>query len=405
MTTPAKENKAPRTPNKVVGALFFVVSAVVLLVVYKQFRGEFVPNTPLTMFAARSGLVLEPGSKVTFNGIGIGRVESISEEERDGKPAAKLVLGVNPDYVHLIPANVDASIVATTVFGNKYVSFTSPEDPTPQPITPDDVIDATSVTTEFNTIFETVTSIAEKIDPVKLNATLSAAADAVNGLGTKFGESIDNANLILDDLNPRMDQFRYDVQQLTKLADVYTSASPDLWEFLDNAAKTARTFNGQQSNLDAALMASIGFANTGADIFERGGPYLERGVNDLIPTSQILDENSPALLCSIRNYAEAVPAINLVEAGNGYSANVNAQILGVENPYVYPDNLPRANARGGPGGRPGCWAQITRDLWPAPYLVMDTGVSIAPYNHFELGSPFAIEYVWGRQIGEPTINP
>lgn len=41
-----------------------------------------------------------------------------------------------------------------------------------------------------------------------------------------------------------------------------------------------------------------------------------------------------------------------------------------------------------------------------PYLVMDTGASIAPpYNHIGLGQPIANEYVWGRQIGENTINP
>jgi len=48
---------------------------------------------------------------------------------------------------------------------------------------------------------------------------------------------------------------------------------------------------------------------------------------------------------------------------------------------------------------------VTKDLWPAPYLVMDTGASIAPYNHIGIGQPFAIDYVWGRQIGENTINP
>jgi phospholipid/cholesterol/gamma-HCH transport system substrate-binding protein len=67
---------------------------------------------------------------------------------------------------------------------------------------------------------------------------------------------------------------------------------------------------------------------------------------------------------------------------------------------------------------------VTRDLWPNPYLVMDTGASIAPYNHIELASPFGcaglppcllppalplitpgIEYIWGRQFGEHTINP
>jgi phospholipid/cholesterol/gamma-HCH transport system substrate-binding protein len=37
--------------------------------------------------------------------------------------------------------------------------------------------------------------------------------------------------------------------------------------------------------------------------------------------------------------------------------------------------------------------------------VMDTGLSIAPYNHFELGQPIFTEYVWGRQVGAPTINP
>jgi phospholipid/cholesterol/gamma-HCH transport system substrate-binding protein len=36
---------------------------------------------------------------------------------------------------------------------------------------------------------------------------------------------------------------------------------------------------------------------------------------------------------------------------------------------------------------------------------MDTGASIAPYNHVELGQPSTIDYVWGRQVGEDTINP
>jgi phospholipid/cholesterol/gamma-HCH transport system substrate-binding protein len=63
------------------------------------------------------------------------------------------------------------------------------------------------------------------------------------------------------------------------------------------------------------------------------------------------------------------------------------------------------NTKGGPGGAPGCWQPITHDFWPAPYMVMDSGNSVAPYNHLEVGSPYAIEYVWGRQVGDNTINP
>ncbi|MBZ4515248.1 hypothetical protein, partial [Mycobacterium avium] len=37
--------------------------------------------------------------------------------------------------------------------------------------------------------------------------------------------------------------------------------------------------------------------------------------------------------------------------------------------------------------------------------VIDSGNSLAPYNHLDTGSPYAIEYVWGRQVGDNTINP
>ena len=57
-------------------------------------------------------------------------------DRADGKPAAKFILDVDPKYINLIPANVDAEIKATTVFGNKYMSFSPPKNPTPQRISP-----------------------------------------------------------------------------------------------------------------------------------------------------------------------------------------------------------------------------------------------------------------------------
>jgi phospholipid/cholesterol/gamma-HCH transport system substrate-binding protein len=164
------------------GVVLLMVCGLVLALVYLQFRGDFTPKTELTMVATRAGLVMEPGSKVTYNGVEIGRVAGISEVERDGAPAAKLMLDVNPRYVTLIPANVVANIEAATLFGNKYVSLIAPENASRQRISTHDVIDARSVTTEFNTLFETVTSIAEKVSPIELNATLSALAQALDGL-------------------------------------------------------------------------------------------------------------------------------------------------------------------------------------------------------------------------------
>ncbi len=435
MTTPAKVIDPRMPPYKRVAVVMLILTVVITALVYGQFRGDFTPKTHLTMLSARAGLVMEPGSKVTYNGVEIGRVASVSEVRRDDKPAAKLILDVYPRYIPLIPVNVNANIKATTVFGQKYVSLTSPKKPKRQRITAHDVIDARSVTTEVNTLFQTITSIAEKVDPVKVNLTLSAAAQALNGLGDKFGQALVNANSVLDDVNPQMPQIRHDIQQLAALGDIYADAAPNLLDFLNNAVTTARTLHRQQNDLDQALLAAAGFGNTGADIVRRGGPYLQRGLADLAPTLKLLDTYSPEIYCTIRNYHDVEPQVYAaVGGGNGYALRARSEILsgagllltpaglagtalslgqlglaglvaGAPNPYVYPDNLPRVNAHGGPAGAPGCWQPITRQLWPSPATVMDIGAEIAPYNHIETGSPYATEYVWGRQVGDNTINP
>ncbi len=404
MTAPLNKPETP--PLKLAGAILLLILALIITFVVLQFRGKLTPETKLTMIAPRSGLVMDPNSKVTYNGVEIGRVKSIAPTRQDGREAARLDLEVEPKFIKLIPSNVVGNIEATTIFGNKFVSLSSPESPSPARITSADIIDARSVTTEFNTLFETITGIAEKIDPVKLNLTLSATAEALTGLGTKLGESIVNANGALDNLNPRLPRLQYGMQRLAAFADVYTAAGPDLWDALDNSLTTIGTLNNQRGDLDAVLLAAAGFGNTGADVLERGAPYLVRAMADLVPTSQLLNTYSPSLFCMIRNYAETLPLANSSFGGNGYSLDaLSVAPVGAPNPYIYPDNLPRVNARGGPGGAPGCWQKVTRDFWPAPTLVADTGASIAPYNHFELGQPLLTEYVWGRQFGENTINP
>ena len=405
MTAPINEPRTP--PYKLAGLVLALLTIAAIVLVYFQFRGDFLPREKLTMMSDRSGLSMDSGNKVTWNGVEIGKVGAVSATTVGGQPRAKITLEVDPKYLYLIPAHLHAKINAPPGFGNKHPTLTSPKNPVPQRITSSDVIDATHVTVEFNTLFETLMSITQKVDPIKLNQTLTATAEALQGLGDRFGRAVINGNEVLGDLNPKMPQIRRDTQLLADLGEVYANAAPDLFDGLENAVTTARTLNEQQGNIDQALMASIGFGNTGGDIFERGGPYLVRATEDLLPTSALLDEYSPMFFCFIRNTHDGEPKVAASLGGNGYSLNTHSEVfgLGAGNPWVYPDNLPRVNAKGGPEGRPGCWQPVTRDLWPNPYLVTDIGASNAPYNHFELGQPLAIEYLWGRQIGENTINP
>jgi ABC-type transporter Mla subunit MlaD len=191
--------------------------------------------------------------------------------EVGGKQEAELTLEVDPRYLALIPENVRATISATTLFGDKHVSLIAPKHPSLQRISSSDLIDVTSVTTEFDTLFEAVVDLARQVDPIKLNQTLSATAQALDGLGERFGQSIVNGNQILADINPRIPQVDRDNRLLADLADVYATSAPNLLNGLQNAATTADTFSEQQGDIDSALMAAIGFGDTGGDIFDRGG--------------------------------------------------------------------------------------------------------------------------------------
>ena len=95
-TTKMRTRKSRTWPDTVAGLGLLLACAVLLGLIYGQFRGDFTPKTTLTMWAARAGLVMDEGSKVTFNGVSIGRVAGISEVEHLGKPAAKFTLDLDP---------------------------------------------------------------------------------------------------------------------------------------------------------------------------------------------------------------------------------------------------------------------------------------------------------------------
>ena len=114
-------------PYRLAGAVLLVVLIAVGSLIWLQFRGAFTSRTVLTVVSPRAGLVVDPGSKVTLNGVEIGRVTGLSTAEVDGVEQAKIVLEVDPRYVYLIPSNVLADVTASTVFGNKYIAFSAPK--------------------------------------------------------------------------------------------------------------------------------------------------------------------------------------------------------------------------------------------------------------------------------------
>ena len=149
--------------------------------------------------------------------------------------------------------------------------------------------------------------MSQQVDPIKLNQTLTATAEGARR-ARRSVRPVDRptATTILADVNPQMPQTPPDNQGLANLGDVYANAAPDLFDGLEHAVTTARTLNEQQGNIDQALMASVGFGNTGGEIFERAGPTWCAARPTWSPPSNC-STSTARLFCTIRNFHDVSP--------------------------------------------------------------------------------------------------
>ncbi|TXI53637.1 MAG: MCE family protein [Mycobacterium sp.] len=347
-------------------AAFFFVTAT-------AFAGTFRSYVPVTLTADRSGLVMETGAKVKMRGVQVGRVGQVE----GGRGPSSLRLEIDPDQIKYIPANVGAQIRSTTAFGAKFVDLVYPSDPSPQRLAAGAVLQSKNVTTEVNTVFENVVSLLKMVDPAKLNAVLTAIADGVRGQGPRMGQATTDLNQVLKALNDRNDIIRADWRSFKDFNDTYAAAAPDIVAILNAGSTLSTTIATRESSLDALLLNTIGFSESGRQLLEAAEDPLVRAVNILEPTTNLLMKYNPVYTCWLQGAYWTLTtgdAYNIWGGRDGKSANFDVALLGGNDPYQYPDNLPIVAAKGGPGGKPGCGSLPDPSKnFPVRSLVTNTG--------------------------------
>ena len=108
--------------------ILVLIFAALIWLSYALFAGTLRSDVPVTLTSDRAGLVMETNAKVKLRGVQVGRVAAIA----GGKEPVVLRLEIDKNQIKYIPANVDAQIRATTVFGAKFVDLVYPDDPSPQ---------------------------------------------------------------------------------------------------------------------------------------------------------------------------------------------------------------------------------------------------------------------------------
>jgi phospholipid/cholesterol/gamma-HCH transport system substrate-binding protein len=238
------------------------------------------------------------------------------------------------------------------------------------------VLHSKNVSTEINTVFENVVDLLNVIDPLKLNAVLTAVAEGVRGQGERIGQATTDLNQVLSALNARSDTLRRNWRSLKDFGDTYHAAAGDIVQILNAASTTSSTVVEHSKMLDALLLNVIGLAKAGTNLLGTSRDNLVRAVNILEPTATLLLKYNPEYTCFLQGVKWYLDngGYSAWGGADGRTLQLDVALLLGNDPYAYPDNLPLVAARGGPGGKPGCGSlpDATKNF-PVRDLVTNTG--------------------------------
>ena len=255
-----------------------------------SFNQVFVARVPITVIAERAGLVMDPGARVKMAGVTVGSVESITPTD---DATAQLSLSIDPEALESIPSNVDVAITSNTAFGAKFVSLSSPEQPSSARLAAGATIDASRVTVELNTVFEKLTTVLRTVDPGKLDSTLGALSTALQGRGERLGVALEQADSSLLEFNTAREALDHVLTDLPAVTQTYRDAVLDLMDTLDSLTTTGTTVLDEQQNLDLLLLNVIGVARTGEDVLGANAAGIDTVLSLLRPTTALLEEYLP----------------------------------------------------------------------------------------------------------------
>lgn len=391
---------AKRSHVRIAAAILALVVVTAVVFTYLSYTAAFTPTATVTVTSPRAGLVMERDAKVKYRGVQIGKVTDIQYAGNQ----AKLTLAIDSGSMRYIPSNATVRIGGTTVFGAKSVEFLPPPTPTGDSLRNGAAVAAKDVQLEVNTLFQTLTDVLKKVDPINLNATITALGEGLRGHGDDLGATLAGLNGYLQQLNPKLPTLQQDLQKTAVVAGIYGDAGPDLATVLDNTPTISATIVDQQDNLNAALLAATGLANNGTATLEPAADDLIATIQRLRAPLKVLGDYSPEFGCLFQGVAKALKTFAPVIGGVRPGLFVASNFIPGSPAYTFPESLPMVNASGGPNcrGLPDVPTKQFGGSWyHSPFLVTDNAyVPFQPNTELQFDAPSTLQWLFHGAFAE-----
>lgn len=308
--------------HKALGVVFVCLLLLGVWLTYATFTKKFADYDEVTMTTSNIGLQLPTRADVKIRGVIVGEVLEAKAGEGEG---AELTLGIYPDKLEDIPANVTGSIVPKTLFGEKYVSLVVPESGPSGTIRAGAVIDRTKVATELEEVLSDIYPLLQTVRPADLNATLSALATALEGRGAQLGENLETVDSYLKRINPQIPALLEDLKLTAQVSDTYADILPEVAQILDDTVKTTGTIEEKEAALTATLRDIRSFSDTARAFLDANEANLREAGELSTPILRAVARYAPTFPCMSAAIVKAQG--RLAEAFRGYELHIVLETL------------------------------------------------------------------------------
>ena len=258
--------------TKALGIVFLALMLTGVWATYGVFTKKFTDYDEVTVKTSRIGLQLPKYADVKIKGVIVGEVIDF----RPTSDGADVTLGLYQDRVTQIPADVTASILPKTLFGEKFVSLIVPTGASATTIEDGDVIDRTKVSIEVETVLSDLYPLLRAVQPADLNMTLNAIATALEGRGNELGENLETLDSYLKRFNPELPALIEDLRLTADVSDTYADVLPEVATILRNTITTTTTLEGREDKLQALFNDVSKFAAVAERFSRDNGDNLVR---------------------------------------------------------------------------------------------------------------------------------
>jgi phospholipid/cholesterol/gamma-HCH transport system substrate-binding protein len=334
--------------RRLAGVAFLLVLALLAALSVAVYQKRFTAVAIVDLYTDDAGNAMRPRAAVKMRGVQIGEVRRIFA---DGS-GARLELALDPSRLDMVPADVTAQLLPTTLFGERYVALIPPAASSPARLADGDRItqDRSANAIELERVLDSLLPTLQAVQPQKLSVTLTAVSTALQGRGDQIGDTLVQLDAYLTELNPNLPALNRDIRELVEVVDSYGEAAPDLVRALTEITVTSRTVVDQRSNLDTLYRTVTGDATDVTTWLRQNRDNIIRLNARGRPTLELLARYAPSFPCVLQQLTEFEDSMDKA-LGAGTSRpglHVNVVTVPSMGRYLPGRDAPRYTAGGGP---------------------------------------------------------